>query len=408
MRIRSITCFYNPLAANAELNLQNMGKLAQKAWHDFEKEGFEVQTSRFATPSLLSQLQNKGKMEIIQFAKHLEKRASEQGFNYLSLGTAPIESPSLFEVIPDILAETENTFLSATIANQKPGISPPAVKACARIIKEISTISSDGFTNLRFAALANVPPFTPFFPAAYSEGNEKAFTLAIECADVAIIAFQKSTTLKEARLFLLQTLEGYAKHLKTIAINIEKEFGATFKGFDFSLAPFPKEWCSLGRALELLGLPKLGYAGSLAASAFLADTLDRGKWKKAGFNGLMLPMLEDSTLAARAAEGTLGIYDLLQYSAVCGTGLDTIPLPGAITPEELTPLLLDIAALALRLDKPLTARLMPIPGKQAGEPTDFNFDFFANSKVINYHVQPLQGLLNQDNIIQIKSKKIPN
>ena len=72
MRIRSITCFYNPLVANAELDLQNIGTLVQKARADFEQEGFEVQSSRFATPSLISQLKNKDKMEIIQFAEHLE------------------------------------------------------------------------------------------------------------------------------------------------------------------------------------------------------------------------------------------------------------------------------------------------------------------------------------------------
>ena len=76
----------------------------------------------------------------------------------------------------------------------------------------------------------------------------------------------------------------------------------------------------------------------------------------------MLPVLEDSTLAARSETGLLSVKDLLMYSSVCGTGLDTVPLPGDITQEMIESLLLDIAALSLRLDKPLTARLMPVPG----------------------------------------------
>jgi uncharacterized protein len=60
----------------------------------------------------------------------------------------------------------------------------------------------------------------------------------------------------------------------------------------------------------------------------------------------MMPVLEDATLARRAAEGTLTIKDVLLYSAVCGTGLDTIPLPGDTTAEQITPLLLDLCALA--------------------------------------------------------------
>jgi uncharacterized protein len=67
---------------------------------------------------------------------------------------------------------------------------------------------------------------------------------------------------------------------------------------------------------------------------------------------------------------------------VCGTGVDTIPLPGDTTLNQIAALLLDLSALALRLNKPLTARLMPIPGKKAGDPTNFNFDYFSNSRVM--------------------------
>jgi hypothetical protein len=104
----------------------------------------------------------------------------------------------------------------------------------------------------------------------------------------------------------------------------------------------------------------------------------------------MLPVLEDSTLAQRAAEGSLTVKDLLLYSAVCGTGLDTVPLPGDISAEQISALLLDVSALALRLDKSLTARLLPIPGKKAGEPTDFKFEYFANSRVMALEAEPLR------------------
>jgi len=78
---------------------------------------------------------------------------------------------------------------------------------------------------------------------------------------------------------------------------------------------------------------------------------------------------------------------------VCGTGLDTVPLPGDTSPEQLYAILLDLAALAHRLDKPLTARLMPLPGKSAGDPTDFDFAYFANSRVMELQAKPLGNLL---------------
>jgi uncharacterized protein (UPF0210 family) len=107
----------------------------------------------------------------------------------------------------------------------------------------------------------------------------------------------------------------------------------------------------------------------------------------------MPPVLEDSILAQRAAEGTLTVKDLLLYSAVCGTGLDTVPLPGEVSAGQVHALLLDIAALAMRLDKPLTARLMPIPGKKAGEATDFDFGYFANSRVMALEAQAVTKAL---------------
>jgi uncharacterized protein (UPF0210 family) len=85
---------------------------------------------------------------------------------------------------------------------------------------------------------------------------------------------------------------------------------------------------------------------------------------------------------------------------VCGTGLDTVPLPGDASSGQIAALLLDICALALRLDKPLTARLMPVPGKQAGDVTNFTFGFFANSRVMALKAEPLgKALGGSENIL---------
>jgi uncharacterized protein (UPF0210 family) len=177
-----------------------------------------------------------------------------------------------------------------------------------------------------------------------------------------------------------------------------------FGGIDFSLAPFPDDAHSLGNAVEKMGIPKIGYHGSLAAAAILTEAIDRADFPHTGFSGFMQPILEDSVLARRTAERILTIKDALLYSAVCGTGLDTIPLPGESTAEQITPLLLDLCALALRLDKPLTARLMPIPGKQAGDETNFDFAFFAPSRVMALESAKLNSPLNSQEVLQINKR----
>lgn len=176
-----------------------------------------------------------------------------------------------------------------------------------------------------------------------------------------------------------------------------------FSGLDFSLAPFPEEARSTGTAIERMGVPAVGLAGSLAAAAILTETLQRAAFTHTGFNGMFLSVLEDATLAMRAAQGLLNVYDLMMYSAVCGTGVDTIPLPGNTSPGQIAGLLLDLAGLALRLDKPLTARLMPIPGKVAGEATGFDFSYFANSRILALPAGELRGLLAGDEEIEIRS-----
>ncbi|NPV77500.1 MAG: DUF711 family protein [Anaerolineae bacterium] len=404
MKIRSITCFFNPAAPSSKDTLKRFATFVSQAVFRFNQAGFEVQTTRLATvpfPQCFPLLEPDHLLSQVQ---EWEAEASLNGFSYLSLGPALPEFPQSYAVIPALLAATRNVFFSAVMASRGAGVNLWAVKACARIITQNALLTPDGFTNLRFAALANVPPGAPFFPAAYHDTSQLKFALAVECADIARNAFSGVVSIAAGRKRLLNDLESAAQKLTTISRDLSSQFDLQFGGIDFSPAPFPLDSCSLAGAMETLGVPKIGLAGSLSAAAIIADTLDQGQWPRAGFNGLMLPVLEDSVLALRSGEGVLTIRDLLLFSAVCGAGLDTVPLPGGITPEELASLLADLAALSVRLDKPLTARLMPVPGKNAGERTGFDFEFFANGGVLPTHAAPLNGLLASDEIFPLKPR----
>jgi len=405
MKVRSITCFFNPANGEGLDSLNRLADLAVDAKRRFEESGYPVQSARLATPPFPFFCQDLTLGNVIQLAQELESAADRQGFAYVSMGPALPDCPQSYQVIPDVLSATQNVFLSGEIANAKTGVSLSAVKACAQVITRTARFSKDGFTNLRFAALANVLPGGPFFPAAYHQGEELAFALAMEAADVAVSAFSGAESIATGRQRLLERLECGASELGSLADQLTKRYEVHFLGFDFSLAPFPDQLCSLGKAMELIGAPRVGMSGSLAAAAILADTLDQGNWLRTGFNGMMLPVLEDATLAARSADGSLMVKDLLLYSAVCGTGLDTVPLPGDVSPEQVAALLLDLAALAIRLGKPLTARLMPVPGKHAGEVTEFHFDYFINGKVMALPSEPLHGVLIGDESVPIAPRR---
>jgi uncharacterized protein len=206
--------------------------------------------------------------------------------------------------------------------------------------------------------------------------------LALESAGLAVDAFSPAGSLDEAQGRLVAAVEGW-RGASWCRGAPGPGRGLRFAGLDFSWAPFPEEVRSIGTAVERLTAGRFGAPGTLFVAAFLTACLQQAAFPRCGFSGLMLPVLEDATLAMRSREGLFSVNDLLVYSAVCGTGLDTIPLPGQVGQEELAGILLDVAALAVRLDKPLTARLMPIPGAKPGDLTQFDFDYFANGRVLD-------------------------
>jgi len=388
-----------------EEKLQEAGIFLSTARSAFENAGYEVQSTRIASVSFTSLLGADAIGLLPRMAQRLSNSIAANGIDYASLGSALPDVPESYEMIPDAIAASKNIFFSGIMATGHDGIYLPALRYCAEVIIRNATISKDGFANLRFAALANVSPGSPFFPAAFHDGDQPTFALALEGADMAVDAFSNAKSVEEGRKTLTEGLENHARKLVYAAEPLKFRFNVRFGGIDFSLAPFPVEGKSIGSAFEKLGAPRIGLHGSLAAACILTDAIDRADFPRAGFSGLMMPVLEDVTLAKRAGEKSLSVKDLLMYSAVCGSGLDTIPVPGDVTQAQISALLLDISALSLRLHKPLTGRLMPIPGKVAGDVTEFNFDYFANSRVMALEAEPLTRFFAGNEIFTVHSRK---
>lgn len=147
------------------------------------------------------------------------------------------------------------------------------------------------------------------------------------------------------------------------------------------LSPAPLKEVSIGQAIENFTGAKIGSSGTLTATAIITNALKLVPVRHAGYSGLMLPILEDSLLAQRWSEGALRIDDLLAYSAVCGTGLDTIPLPGDISEAQLAHIITDMASLASKWHKPLSARLLPVQRKAPGQRTEFDDPFLVNATI---------------------------
>jgi uncharacterized protein (UPF0210 family) len=374
MKIRSVTCFVRPDEALADASLDRAAALQQAARATAASAGYVLQTARLAAQPLAQILRT---IPAREFGRAFEAVYRKLGFDY---GALLLSTPDLYPDAAALVTESPTLFVSLAIATHDRGIDFDAILAAAGAVRTLTQSQADGLANFRFAASANVPAGVPFFPTAYAGQDTPAFAFATEAADLAVEAFEGARTLDEAQARLARAVETNAARLDAWGHTLEKTAGVRYAGIDFSLAPYPDEHNSLATALERLTGARFGTRGTLFAASFVTDTLRRATFTRAGFSTLMLPMLEDWTMARRSHEQLYSLDSLLLYSTVCGTGLDTIPLAGDTTEAEISALLLDLAALAIKLNKPLTARLVPVPGVPAGASTPFDFEYFANAR----------------------------
>lgn len=391
MKIRAITLFAPLRWPLQKTDLTGAGAFLRAAKMEFQKAGYPVQTLRLATPPFMDVVVDPEPNAIVDFAVQLESMAAEQGIDYVSIGPVMAHTPRSYlapiHILPRIIEQTSNVFATVLVGAANTGLNLAAIQATADAIHRIGQSTPDGFGNLRLAMLANVAPEGPFFPGSYHNRSNPSFAIATEAADLAVDALKDAPSLAAGQERLVNSLNEHASRLSVIVDDLVDEHMTRFAGIDFSLAPFPERTKSIGAAMEHLGVEAFGAHGTLFATAFLTQCLRLADYPAAGYCGVMLPVLEDPVLANAATTGNFSVNDLLLYSAVCGTGLDTVPVPGDASPEQIAALLLDVAALAVSLDKPLTARLLPVPGLSAGDMTTFEFEFFANS-----HVLPLKSI----------------
>src|SRR5947209_7546345 len=378
-KIRAVTAFVNLDWRNYQRQIADTLNMLHRAQTIFESRGYQVQTIRIATQPLPEYIQGLNTEQSVAFFKLLDALAEQQKFA-MSIGPAmlnPTDPPSQADLLAEILVNTKTLDGSLVVAGED-GVRWRAVGAAARVMKELEdTEHSQG--NFRFAATALVPPLTPFFPAAYHTGFGHQFAVALESANTVAAAFKGATDLNAARQKLTDALSNAANDVAEQASRIDRDTGWAYVGID--LSPAPLKDVSIGVAIENLTTQPVGTPGTLTAAATITAAIKAIRVKQTGYSGLMLPILEDARLSQRWSEGLLSIDSLLSYSAVCGTGLDTIPLPGDVTEERLDLIIGDMATLAVKWHKPLSARLLPVAGKNAGDTTEFDDPYMVNAKI---------------------------
>jgi len=348
---------------------------------EFESSGYEVETVRLTTQPLAELVAGMSEDQALAMLAQLDELSVRENF-LPNVGPAMLhdsDDPATMHLLERALSTLPNIEASTIIADET-GIHSKTIRHTAELVKYVSEHSPRSQGTFNFTATAMLKPYAPFFPGSYHTGGGKEFAIGFEGANVVREVFGKDKGNAEAAIAdLTAAIAKHASLAAAVGKKVAAETGWAYMGVDPTPAPLGN--VSIGAAIEAFTGAKFGSSGTLTAARVITTAVKAVPVNQVGYSGLMVPVMEDQLLAQRWAESTYDIDSLLAYSAVCGTGLDTIPLPGDISLEQLERIFGDVASLAMKWNKPLSARLQPIRDKKPGDLTDFQDPYLFNTKV---------------------------
>lgn len=378
-KVRAITGFVRLDRATSEKQIAEALVVLRKTKSAFEAAGYQVQTLRLTTQPLAELVSGLPEDQALAFLTRLDQLSVKEDF-IPNIGVAMMhdsDDPSAMHLLERALSTLPNIEGNTIIADAA-GIHWKTIHRTSELVKYVSEHSPRSQGTFNFTATAMLKPLAPFFPGSYHTGAGKQFSIGFEGANVVAEIFARDKgDAESATADLTAALTKHALVADKIGNKVAAETGWAYAGVDPTPAPLGD--VSIGVAIENFTGARFGSSGTLTAARIITAAVKAVPVKQIGYSGLMVPVMEDRLLAQRWAESTYNIDSLLAYSAVCGTGLDTVPLPGDVSLEQMDRIFADVASLATKWNKPLSARLQPIPNKKPGDLTDFQDPYLFNT-----------------------------
>jgi len=377
--IRAVTAFVTIDKDNYVARMDETAQFLAHAKRALNQAGFAGATGRVTTQPFPQYIKGMRREEALALIGAL-KRVAAKDHVLLNVGPAMVEDDddaSAADLLPVILADN-NAFASLIVADNK-GLHWRAIRIAAHAMREIAAKSPNGNGNFTFATIAMMKPYGPYYPGSWHNGSGKHFAIAMETANVVNQVFAKYHDPVEAQAHLTEALSQYTKEAEAVATKLAAATGWTYEGIDAT--PAPSDKFSIGTAFEsFLGAP-IGSYGSMTTAGIITRAVQASTVKRTGYSGLMIPVMEDKVLAQRWAEGRFSLDSILAWSAVCAGGVDTVPLAGSASEDQIARIIGDVSWLAYRWNKPLGTRLMISPGRSAGEITTFTAPGIVNTRI---------------------------
>lgn len=377
---RSCEKVYNKIYRSAK-NLVATGEAIER------KYGIPIVNKRISvTP--IAQLVAASGGDPIKYAKALDRAAKDVGVNFIGGYSALVHKGfsagdlALIESIPEALAQTERVCSSVNIGSTRAGINMDAVKLMGETVIKCAELTQDnmcvGATKL--VVFCNAVEDNPFMAGAFHGAGEPDCVINVGVSGPGVVRAAL------AKLDPTASLEVVADEIKRTAFKItrmgqlvgteaSRELDVPFGIVDISLAPTPAIGDSVAHILEEIGLEQVGAYGTIATLAMLNDAVKKGgvmaSSNVGGLSGAFIPVSEDAGMIDAVAKGVLNLETLTAMTAVCSVGLDMIVIPGDTTPEVISAIIADEAAIGMVNSKTTAARLIPAIGVEPGGELDW-------------------------------------
>lgn len=323
----------------------------------------------------------------VKFAKALDKAADSVGVNFVGGYSALVHKGfgpgdyALIESIPEALATTEKVCSSVNIGSTKAGINMDAVEKMGKVIRRSAELTADRdcIGAAKLVVFCNAPEDNPFMAGAFHGAGEPDCVINVGVSGPGVVraalAKAGNCNITEVADIVKKTAFKITRTGQLVAKEASKRLSVPFGIVDLSLAPTPAIGDSVAYILEEMGLEQCGAHGTTACLALLNDAVKKGGVMASshvgGLSGAFIPVTEDAGMIEAARSKALTLTKLEAMTAVCSVGLDMIAIPGDTSPEIISGIIADEAAIGMVNSKTTAVRLIPAIGKKAGEELNF-------------------------------------
>ena len=350
------------------------------------KYGIPIVNKRIAvTPVSLIMETHCTPEKYVSMARTLDRAARDAGIDFVGGFGALVQKgltrsdAVLVEALPSVLAATERVCAFLNVGSTHAGLNLDAVNLLGTMLKETARRTPNASGCARFVVFVNAPEDNPFMAGAYHGVGEPDVTLNIGISGPGVVRSvvekNRDCDLTQLSEIIKRTVFKITRAGELVGRELARNLGVPFGIVDISLASTTAPGDSVAKVVEAFGIERIGAHGSTLAIALLMDAVKKGgamaSGNVGGLSGTFIPVSEDSGMIEAVMQGALSLDKLEALTAVCSVGLDMFAIPGDTPEETIAAIIADELAIGIINDKTTAVRIIPVPGKVAGEIVEF-------------------------------------